>query len=85
MKRDPIRFVMRAHASLDSKARINMGTEYPIKFGSKVRYQGTVHGDFMPKLLEYRNEIKDRGYMKSPTEWGPLGPASYNPLTKTYK
>ena len=88
MDRDPIRFVMiplKAKSDfLRDVVRINMGVEYPIQFGSKVDYEGYVHRDSMPKLLEYRNEIRNRANMKIREEWGPLGPAFYNPVTKTY-
>ena len=64
MRRDPIRFAirMRPNCDMPSKLRINMGREYPIKYGVKVQDQGNVHGDSMPKLLEYRNEIRHRAY-----------------------
>lgn len=79
MKKAPIRFVLEANTILHAKARINMGIEYPIRYGLKVSYEGKVHGDFVPKLLEYRNEIRNRATLKNSSEWGPLGPGSYNP------
>lgn len=85
MERDPIRFVRRANAVLRSITRINMGIEYPVRFLSKVSDEGDVHGDFMPKLLEYRNEIRKRANMKRSIEWGRLGPASYKLITRIYQ
>ena len=78
MKRAPIKFVLKGNSAVHTKARINMGLEYPIRYGSKVDYQGKVHGDFIPKLLEYRNEIRNRTTLKNSSEWGPLGPSSYS-------
>lgn len=84
-KRDPIRLVLRKGSDVANKKRvINMGMEIPIKYGLKVDFRGDVHGGSMQKLLAYRNEIRYRGNMKNQAEWGPLGPARYHPVTKTY-
>lgn len=79
MKRATIRFVLEAKAVLHTKPRINMGVEYPIRYASKVTCRGKVHGDSVPKLLEYRNEIRNRTTLTNSSEWGPLGPGSYSP------
>ena len=88
LDRDRIRFAvtpLRAEPDVrNDVVRIKMGVEYPIQFGSKVSFEGYVHRDSMLKLLEYRNEIRNRANMKIQKEWEPLGPASYNPVTKTY-
>ena len=60
MTRDPIRLVMRGNKSMNSSVLINMGKEYPIDYESRVRREGRVHADSIPKLLEYRNEIQAR-------------------------
>lgn len=62
-----------------------MGIEFPIKYGVKVNDVGNVHGDSMPKLLEYRNKIRNRANVNGYSEFGPLGPAAYSPITGAYK
>ena len=79
MKRDPIRFVL--NHRIDEKSRINLGLEYPIKYGFRVEEEGYVHPDSMPTLLAYREEIRQENVSK----WVPLGPAFYNPLTNLSK
>lgn len=84
MKKEPIRIVPNAKKYLSPQTRVDMSIEYPIRYRVEASDQGYVHSESMPKLLEYRNEIRSRANRGIVEGWESSGPGFYNPLTGLY-
>ena len=60
MSKDPIRIIPSSVAEkLDPKSRINIGKVYPINHNIKVKDIGRVDQNSLPKLLAYRDLIRN--------------------------